>query len=203
MTRGRPSLPYRFLRMLAIRLMQFFGNLLKLLFYVHFRLMPRARFTLPPVSPPLWKSSRPQRVSRILWQTNYTDCVTLPVYVNYLWNRLMAPTHEHRFCNDDVCAEFIRTNYPGPVQIWGSSPTDGYKLLVNSSLDLTANSESREGVQRIAELVERQRLAVEAHARAAVAFDLALYPHEDLGVDRLRAGKAAPDATEDSREQEQ
>jgi len=32
MARGRPSLPYRFLRMLAIRLMQFFGNLLKLLF---------------------------------------------------------------------------------------------------------------------------------------------------------------------------
>ena len=39
MTRGRPSLPYRFLRMLAIRLMQFFGNLLKLMFYVHFKLM--------------------------------------------------------------------------------------------------------------------------------------------------------------------
>lgn len=93
MTCGRPSLPYRFLRMLAIRLMQFFGNLLKLLFNVHFKLKRHARFTLPPVSAPLWTSSKPQRVSRILWQTNYTNTVTLPVYVNYLWNRLMAPTH--------------------------------------------------------------------------------------------------------------
>ena len=31
-------------------------------------------------------------------------------------------------------------NFPGPVQIWGSSPTDGYKLFLNSGYDLTANS---------------------------------------------------------------
>ncbi len=136
MTRSRPSLPYRFLRMLAIRLMQFFGNLLKLLFYVHFKLMPHARFKMPPVSPPLWRSSRPQAVARTLWQTNYTDTVTLPVYVNYLWNRLMAPTHEHRYCNDDVCAEFIRTHFPGAIheaysrlQI-GAARADFWRVLV-------------------------------------------------------------------------
>ncbi|QUT03878.1 TonB-dependent receptor [Sphingobium phenoxybenzoativorans] len=31
-------------------------------------------------------------------------------------------------------------NYPGPVQIWGSSPSKGYKLLLNSGLDVTDNS---------------------------------------------------------------
>lgn len=31
-------------------------------------------------------------------------------------------------------------NFPDPVQIWGSSPTDGYKLFLNSGYDLTANS---------------------------------------------------------------
>ena len=31
-------------------------------------------------------------------------------------------------------------NYPGPVQIWGSSPSYGYKLLFNSGLDVTENS---------------------------------------------------------------
>ena len=31
-------------------------------------------------------------------------------------------------------------NYPDPVQIWGSSPTDGYKLFLNSGYDLNANS---------------------------------------------------------------
>jgi len=31
-------------------------------------------------------------------------------------------------------------NFPDPVQIWGSSPTDGYKLFLNSGYDLTDNS---------------------------------------------------------------
>ena len=44
---------------------------------------------------------------------------------------------------------------------------------------------------------------VELHARAAVAFDLALDPQEDLGVDGLRAGVAAPQAPGDRGEQEQ
>jgi len=32
-------------------------------------------------------------------------------------------------------------NYPGPAQIWGSSPTHGYKLLLNSGYNITADSE--------------------------------------------------------------
>jgi iron complex outermembrane recepter protein len=31
-------------------------------------------------------------------------------------------------------------NYPGPVQIWGNSPSNSYKLLLNSSIDVTAHS---------------------------------------------------------------
>ena len=31
-------------------------------------------------------------------------------------------------------------NYPGPAQTWGSSPNHGYKLMLNSGYDVTANS---------------------------------------------------------------
>ncbi|RYY24792.1 MAG: TonB-dependent receptor [Sphingomonadales bacterium] len=31
-------------------------------------------------------------------------------------------------------------NYPLPVQIWGSSPSDGYKLLLNAALNVTSDS---------------------------------------------------------------
>jgi iron complex outermembrane receptor protein len=31
-------------------------------------------------------------------------------------------------------------NYPGPVQLWGSSPSYGYKLLFNSGIDVSDNS---------------------------------------------------------------
>ena len=53
------------------------------------------------------------------------------------------------------------------------------------------------------QLLERDGVAVEPHARAAVAFDLVLDPHEDLGVDRLRAGVAAPQAPRHGGEEEQ
>jgi iron complex outermembrane recepter protein len=32
-------------------------------------------------------------------------------------------------------------NYPGPAQIWGSSPTDGYKLMVNTGFDVAENAQ--------------------------------------------------------------
>lgn len=32
-------------------------------------------------------------------------------------------------------------NYPGPAQIWGSSPTHGYKFLLNSGINVTADSQ--------------------------------------------------------------
>lgn len=32
-------------------------------------------------------------------------------------------------------------NYPGPAQIWGTSPSHGYKLLLNSGYNVTDNSE--------------------------------------------------------------
>lgn len=31
-------------------------------------------------------------------------------------------------------------NYPGPAQIWGSSPSHGYKFLLNAGIDVTDNS---------------------------------------------------------------
>ncbi|WP_198575631.1 TonB-dependent receptor plug domain-containing protein [Caulobacter hibisci] len=31
-------------------------------------------------------------------------------------------------------------NYPGPAQIWGSSPTNGYKLFLNSAYDVSDNT---------------------------------------------------------------
>lgn len=32
-------------------------------------------------------------------------------------------------------------NYPGPAQIWGSPPSHGYKLLLNSAIDVTPDSQ--------------------------------------------------------------
>ena len=53
------------------------------------------------------------------------------------------------------------------------------------------------------QLVDAPALLVQLDPLHAVAFKLALHPHEDLGVDRLRAGVAAPQAPRHGGEQEQ
>jgi mannosyltransferase OCH1-like enzyme len=115
--------------------MQLFGNLLKIFLYPHFRLFPYVRFTLPTHAHPLLHRSSARGITRIVWQTNYTDRVTLPVYLNYLWNRLMSPTHEYRFCDDDACEAFIRQEYSGEIhQAWsrlqiGAAKADFWRVL--------------------------------------------------------------------------
>lgn len=110
-----PLPPHPFARAVSSRLVQLLGNVVKAVCTVHVRIAPRARFTLPRVSRPLWRNGRARRIPRIVWQTNYTDRVTLAVYVNWLWNRLMAPTHEHRVMLDDDCLAYIRANFPEDV----------------------------------------------------------------------------------------
>ena len=40
--------------------------------------------------------------------------------------------------NPDLASEL--PHYPLPAQIWGNSPTHGYKLLLNSAFEVTENS---------------------------------------------------------------
>jgi hypothetical protein len=52
-------------------------------------------------------------------------------------------------------------------------------------------------------LATTHRRLVELHALGTVTLDLLLDPHEDLGIDRLRAGVATPQAPCDRGEEEQ
>ncbi|MGY3690556.1 mannosyltransferase OCH1-like enzyme [Bradyrhizobium sp. USDA 3240] len=67
--------------------------------------------------------------------TNYTADVTLSVYVNYLFNRCMAPTHEFRFCSDVECEAFVRSQHPEHIETYlslriGAARTDFWRVLV-------------------------------------------------------------------------
>lgn len=92
-------------------LVQLVGNLLKLIFYFDLWLRPKKRYTIPPSTPALFRVSSPKAIPRIVWLTNYTNKVTLSVYVNYLFNRLMASTFEFRFCGDNDRISFIKENF--------------------------------------------------------------------------------------------
>jgi mannosyltransferase OCH1-like enzyme len=127
------------LRFASTRCVQLAGNILKIIFYLDAFLRPEKRYRIPAIWPPLLAASKAKRIPRILWQTNYTREVTLSVYVNYLFNRLMAPTFELRFCDDCECEEFITRQQPAEVvaayrrlQI-GAAKADFWRILVLSA----------------------------------------------------------------------
>jgi mannosyltransferase OCH1-like enzyme len=129
--------------MLATRisrpLIKFVANFSKVCCYGFHALFPSKRFSLPAKSQPIlnWSRHSPSYViPRVIWQTNYTARVTLPVYLNYLFNRLMSPSFAYRFMVTEDRESFIRTHFPPQtfrayqsLQI-GAAQADFWRLLV-------------------------------------------------------------------------
>ncbi|GGB42062.1 glycosyl transferase [Oceanisphaera marina] len=122
-------------KILANRLIKFFANMTKMLSYGFHALLPNKRFTLPERSGALIKG-KDRPVPRIIWQTNFTNKVTLPVYLNYLFNRILSPTFAYRFMITEARADFISANYSPEIfnaysrlQI-GAAQADFWRLLV-------------------------------------------------------------------------
>lgn len=120
---------------IANRLIKLAANITKVLSYAFHYFFPDKRFTLPARSGALIKGAD-RAIPRIIWQTNYTNKATLPVYLNYLFNRIMSPTFEYRFMITEARAEFIQTNYSPEIfeaysrlQI-GASQADFWRILV-------------------------------------------------------------------------
>ena len=117
-------------------IIQLFANIVKVFGYVYHFFCPKKRFTIPACAPARKKAAYGQKIPRVIWQTNFIDKVTLPVYLNYLFNRWMAPAYEHRFVSTEGRGEFIKANYPGRIydcysrlQI-GAAQADFWRVLV-------------------------------------------------------------------------
>ncbi|WP_416137032.1 glycosyltransferase family 32 protein [Halomonas sp. HK25] len=117
------------------RIIKLVANITKVLSYPFHWLLPHKRFTLPERAAPLLKGRKPGPIPRIIWQTNFTDKVTLPVYLNYLFNRLMAPRFDYRFMITEARREFIAEHYPEVLPHYerlqiGAAQADLWRLLV-------------------------------------------------------------------------
>lgn len=117
------------------RVIKLFANTLKMLNYPFYWVFPKLRFTLPEYAAPLIKYNKTKCIPCIIWQTNYTNKVTLPIYLNYLFNRLMAPHFEYRFMSTEARREFINEHYPDVLPQYnrlqiGAAQADLWRLLV-------------------------------------------------------------------------
>ncbi|MGB5868372.1 MAG: glycosyltransferase [Arcobacteraceae bacterium] len=109
----------------ANRLIKLTGALVKGLSYPFHFVFPNLRFTIPTQSDPLVESSTPYKIPKIIWQTNFTNKVTLPVYCNYLFNRIISPDYEYRYMGHEDREKFLKENAPAEVYEAFMKLTDG------------------------------------------------------------------------------
>ncbi|NNJ98170.1 MAG: glycosyl transferase [Gammaproteobacteria bacterium] len=121
---------------LTSRLIKIVANILKGGCYIFHFFFPRKRFVIPSRSSPFIRTKSSRVIPKIIWQTNYTDRVTLAVYMNYLFNRLMATDHEYRFMTTAEREAFVRAEYPQDIfenysklQI-GAAQADFWRVLI-------------------------------------------------------------------------
>ena len=109
----------------ANRVIKLSGAVVKMLSYPFHFIFPKVRFTIPKQSDPFFKSSNDYKIPKIIWQTNYTNKVSLPVYCNYLFNRLISPDYEYRYMGHEDREEFLKDNAPAEVFEAFKKLTDG------------------------------------------------------------------------------
>lgn len=124
------------LKLVANRLIKLLGHISKLLCYPFHYFFPKKRFTIPSYAKPLFSPRKSAHIPRIIWQTNFTDQVSLPVYLNFLFNRLMSPCYEYHHVSIEERLEFIREHAPERTFLAYQKLTDGaaqadlWRLLV-------------------------------------------------------------------------
>ena len=107
------------------RLVRLSGNIFKVLAYPFHYLFPNKRFTIPSYSPARVKLSDSNNIPRQVWLTNFTNKVTLPVYCNYLFNRLLSLEYDYHYVDNDGCEQYLREHAPKEVYESYLKLTDG------------------------------------------------------------------------------
>jgi len=107
------------------RLIKIFGSIIKLISYPFHYIFPNKRFTIPLHGKPFFTTNTTYKIPKIIWQTNYSNKVSLPLYCNYLFNRLISPDWEYRYMGHEEREEFMLNNAPTEVYEAFMKLTDG------------------------------------------------------------------------------
>ena len=107
------------------RMIKLLGNVCKTLSYPFHFFFPSKRFTIPEYSKPIIASKKSTLIPKIIWQTNYTNRVSLPMYLNYLFNRMMSLSYEYRYVSTEARLAYIESNMSEEISSAFKMLTDG------------------------------------------------------------------------------
>ena len=110
---------------IANRVAKLLGAVTKTLSYPFHFVFPKLRFTIPEESPSIIYSKTESLIPKSIWQTNFTNKVTLPVYINYLYNRLMSLDYDYHYVSTEARQEFMKEHAPKEVFEAFEQLTDG------------------------------------------------------------------------------
>ena len=99
----------KFFAVVVNRFAKVLGALVKGVGYIFHFIFPNKRFTIPTHSRAKFKG-RETKIPKIIWQTNFTNKVTLPLYVNYLFNRLLSLDWDYRYVSTEEREEYLKQN---------------------------------------------------------------------------------------------
>jgi mannosyltransferase OCH1-like enzyme len=101
--------------LIANRTIRLIGNFFKVLSYPFHMLLPKVRFTIPEYSKAKIKLVNTSPIPKTIWQTNYSNRSSLPIYLNYLFNRLMSLDYDYRYVSTEEREIFMLENTPDYV----------------------------------------------------------------------------------------
>ena len=107
------------------RIAKLLGAITKAISYPFHLVFPKIRFSIPEENHALIHSKTKTEIPKIIWQTNFTNKVSLPVYVNYLFNRLMSLDYEYRYVSTEARHEFMKKHASKEVFEAFDKLTDG------------------------------------------------------------------------------
>lgn len=108
------------------RSVRLIGNTVKFISFAFHSIFKNARFNIPEVSlAEIGNGDQQTVIPKVIWQTNYSNRSTLPVYLNYLFNRLMSLSYEYRYVSTENRDLYLKENAPAEVYAAYSKLTDG------------------------------------------------------------------------------
>ncbi|MBO7298385.1 MAG: hypothetical protein J6V41_01075 [Kiritimatiellae bacterium] len=85
------------------------GNFIKCLSRPYHLLFPKKRWSMKVLDPAKKEPKTNSDIPRKIWQTNFTEKCSFPLWINYLRNRCLSKDFEHHFFGNEDCEKFILT----------------------------------------------------------------------------------------------
>lgn len=177
-------------------LVRLYGVFAKTVAYPYHAILPNKRFVMAKVVKPRIPSAAvtADGIPKIIWQTNFTEKATLPVWLNYKLNKYMAEDFEFRYVSTEDRGEYLKRYYPERVFNAYSRLTDGaaqadlwrvavlYReggVYIDIDASLVCNLHKK--------LEGKKQLFIASHENRATNFFLATVPGNPIFKDTLDA----------------